>query len=893
MAEAGRARGVARGRGRGVAAGGGQARRPGEAPTPANQQAAPPQAGVQAWGAPVPSSAPPRAGAPSSAVAAGRAAHRTVAQSPPEHAGDVNIQQRMQDVEIAVGAADGDAGGRGSRRGGGRILPETILRTRPPNVNSKKGTFGTPLKLSSNYFALLTQPNWCLYQYHVNISPDEDRTQVRRSLMRAHKELLGGYVFDGMMLYTAKRLPQDTMEVFSVRREDDEKMRLQIKLVGDLSPGDYHYIQVFNIIMRKCIAGLQLQLIGRDFFDPVARVEVRDYKLQIWPGYKTTINQHENNILMVAELAHKVMRLDTILDMLREYSQTGGASFKKRFQEDVVGKIVLTDYNNRTYRIDDVDWNSNPEATFTMRGETISYIEYYKRKYQIQIRDMKQPLLISRAKPRELRAGMAELIYLVPELCRQTGLSDEMRTNFQLMKSLANHTKLGPDLRIQKLLAFNKRLQSTPVCVQELTDWNMKLDSKLIEFTGRLLPPEVICMNADGRTKFPAGETFDGWTRDMRSKTMLSVGQVTSWAVITPAKLAQTAQSFAKMIADTGRGVGMSLQRPEFIEMRDDRSGTYSDTLEKLIARSNPTFIVCILFRNAPDRYEAIKKKCCIDRPVPTQVICSRNMTSKNAMSIATKIAIQINCKVGGAPWTVEVPLKGLMAIGYDVCHDTGSKERSFGAMVATLDGGLTQFFNAVNSHTNGEELSSQFSFNIGRALEVYLARNGALPSRIIIYRDGVGDGQIPTVYKHEVEMIKTKLLQYYPEHTYKMAFIIVSKRINSRIFLSDNRSNPKPGTIIDDHITLPERYDFLLVSQSVREGTVAPTSYNIIHDTVSLSADQLQRLTFKMCHLYYNCSNPVRVPAVCQYAHKLAFLAGQSLHRQPHNALETSLYFL
>ena len=33
-------------------------------------------------------------------------------------------------------------------------------------------------------------------------------------------------------------------------------------------------------------------------------------------------------------------------------------------------------------------------------------------------------------------------------------------------------------------------------------------------------------------------------------------------------------------------------------------------------------------------------------------------------------------------------------------------------------------------------------------------------------------------------------------------------------------------GTVVDDVVTLPERYDFFLVSQSVRQGTVNPTSY-------------------------------------------------------------------
>lgn len=42
------------------------------------------------------------------------------------------------------GDAGPSAGGRGSRRGGGRILPEqtTVLRTKPTNVTSKKGKLG-------------------------------------------------------------------------------------------------------------------------------------------------------------------------------------------------------------------------------------------------------------------------------------------------------------------------------------------------------------------------------------------------------------------------------------------------------------------------------------------------------------------------------------------------------------------------------------------------------------------------------------------------------------------------------------------------------------------------------------------------------------------------------
>ena len=36
----------------------------------------------------------------------------------------------------------------------------------------------------------------------------------------------------------------------------------------------------------------------------------------------------------------------------------------------------------------------------------------------------------------------------------------------------------------------------------------------------------------------------------------------------------------------------------------------------------------------------------------------------KGIQSVATKIAIQMACKLGGEPWTVPIPVKGLMVIG-------------------------------------------------------------------------------------------------------------------------------------------------------------------------------------------------------------------------------------
>ena len=86
----------------------------------------------------------------------------------------------------------------------------------------------------------------------------------------------------------------------------------------------------------------------------------------------------------------------------------------------IIGTVVLTDYNNKTYRIDNVDWDKNPNSTFDYRGEQKSFVEYYQR-YNITIRDMDQPLLESRPRERDVRAGRQEPVLLIPELCRSTG----------------------------------------------------------------------------------------------------------------------------------------------------------------------------------------------------------------------------------------------------------------------------------------------------------------------------------------------------------------------------------------------------------------------------------------------------------------------------------------
>lgn len=104
-------------------------------------------------------------------------------------------------------------------------------------------------------------------------------------------------------------------------------------------------------------------------------------------------------------------------------------SGQRLVKADLLGKIVMTGYNNKTYKIDDVDFDKNAQSTFYLRKEDrdITYEEYYKTRYQQNIRYPLQALIMCLPSRRDTNRGNTESIYLIPELCGMTGLTQEER----------------------------------------------------------------------------------------------------------------------------------------------------------------------------------------------------------------------------------------------------------------------------------------------------------------------------------------------------------------------------------------------------------------------------------------------------------------------------------
>ncbi|XP_037960423.1 protein aubergine-like isoform X2 [Teleopsis dalmanni] len=792
------------------------------------------------------------------------------------------IEDSIANFGVAAAKPKGEGHGeRGGRNRGGAHAPLLdSLFTRPQTCVSKMGETGRHVTLDTNYFKILKKPEWNIYQYRVDFVPEIDMSFVRRTLIAQQKAKFGGYIFDGTMLFTTNDLRGTKKgHEFHLTSEyhDGKTVLINFKNVGIVDPNEAQLFQVLNLILRQSMVGLDLQRIAHNFFDPYAKMNIDPCHIEIWPGYITSIRQHERDILLCAEITHKIMRIESLYSILRQLT-VETKDYQKAFKTEVIGSIVLTDYNNKTYRITDVDFASSPLSTFSLKDTKVSFAEYFKSRYNLIVTDSSQPMLISKPTNKHIRGGQEEFISLIPEFTRATGITDHMRTNVRFMKSMSDHTRLNPERRLERLRNFNERLNSSAKT--------------------RILPCEKILL---GRGVRYICDGKANWTREFRNCSMFCNAKISRWQVILPSRYCRETQSFVQMCIKVAKNMSLVLVPPKYIEMDDDRNKSYTTAVE-MASSEDPQILMIVIQQPNEEKYSVIKKKCCIDRPIASQVVTMKMIAptsgkSAGLMSIATKVVIQMNAKLRGIPWMIDLPLKGLMTVGFDVCHSSKDKNTSYSALVATMDVRCSsRYFSAVSKHQKFQELSNDIILHFTFALRAYAKEHGTLPERILFYRDGVGDGQLHQVVNTELNHLRIKAQEIYEaagkhEIVPRFAFIVVSKRLNTRLFI--NNCNPPPGTVVDDIITLPERYDFFIVSQSVRQGTVSPTSYNVIYDTMGLTPDRIQMLTYKMTHMYYNYTGTCRVPAVCQYAHKLAYLVAESIHCPPSQLHEKNLYFL
>lgn len=153
-------------------------------------------------------------------------------------------------------------------------------------------------------------------------------------------------------------------------------------------------------------------------------------------------------------------------------------------------------------------------------------------------------------------------------------------------------------------------------------------------------------------------------------------------------------------------------------------------------------------------------------------------------------------------------------------------------------------------------------------------------PGRIIFYRDGVSEGQFLTVLNVELVAIRSACAKIDPDWEPPITYIVAQKRHKTRLFpvnaadgIGKNQNVP-PGTVVDHTITHPTEFSFYLASHEGIQGTTKPTNYHLLWDDFNMTADDIIKMTYYLCHVYARCERSVSYPAPTYYAHLAAFRA-------------------
>ncbi|KAI0107440.1 Piwi-domain-containing protein [Hypoxylon sp. NC0597] len=259
-------------------------------------------------------------------------------------------------------------------------------------------------------------------------------------------------------------------------------------------------------------------------------------------------------------------------------------------------------------------------------------------------------------------------------------------------------------------------------------------------------------------------------------------------------------------------------------------------------------------------------------------------------------ITMKFNLKMGGNNQFVHFNQPSLdfsetMIVGIDVTHPaTGSSTEapSIAGMVASVDASLGQWPAVIRRQAvKGQEMVSELDDMLKSRLKLWHKNNKRYPKNILVYRDGVSEGQFKKVLESELPLLRKACRDLYPASDQnrglpKISVIIVVKRHHTRFYPTiekdaDEKSNPKMGTVVDRGVTEARNWDFFLQAHEAIQGTARPIHYFVAHNEIfqgmgpgQNAAQSLENVTHGLCYAYGRATRAVSVCTPAYYADRV-----------------------
>ncbi len=814
-----------------------------------------------------------------------------------------------------------------------------------PKTNT---TSGRTIPLAANYFKFcFTDPSiTCFYKYAVILSPQipEDSNNLRKKIWREGAEKikshLGHTIFNNTTCYSKLNISEQLSIPVTLQ---DTEYTIEIKWTNPVDPNSYEALSLYKRFFTQIIRKLHFIPIRRNYFDTKNSHKVDN--LEVWPGFNSAVNIFPDGILLNINVCHRVLRPDTALSEINKMGQRGGNDIKAEIDEFFKGAVVLTRYNNdKTYIIDGVDFTKCPKDKFTMKDDKeMGYLQYYQEKYNRTITDLNQPLLVcidkdrGRNKNTKIKSEekgdsnsttvngtplpqndsininsinsstptpIEKKIYLIPELCYLTGLTDEMRNNFNLMKNLAVITKGTAQGKMKECVGLIDSILQKDKCKEDIDRWGISIKPQPVRLHGRKLDAGNIVMHNKGNSRFSFNiDTSDDIDRKIQTE-MYSQPNLNRWIVFYGNRDEQTVQTMMDTFKQVKKSFNYPLGEPKLIQVNGANIREWEKTIDNTVS-SLPGIQIALLAipgsRGKGQLYNDVKRLMTSKYGIPSQVVLAGTLNKPRGLrSVINKVLIQMNAKIGGEPWAIsDMPFtkQPTMVIGVDIVNKNG---RSYLGCVGSYNNMLTRFHSTckvVNSNT-GTECGTSLSEAVEELFNKFKQVNNIAPQHIIILRDGLAVQQVKLI-EDEVKKVKQFL-----SNDVKLTYVVLNKRNTLKVFSVDGNDsfvNIPPGTLVDNTVVNGECYDFYLISQKTNQGLSQATHYKIAYDDYNVSPEEIHEFIYKNCYLYYNWTGGIKVPAPCQYARKLAVLVAEklstgrevSLPSEKFNNDVKSLYFL
>lgn len=403
--------------------------------------------------------------------------------------------------------------------------------------------------------------------------------------------------------------------------------------VQQIKKEDVDMLIFFKIFLNRLMEkGGLLQVGFGKHFDPSRSQDLKE--AQVWPGYKTSLSTFQSGVLFNVNPTNKFIMERTAYDVIKG-TRTGGNT-KDNIAKELHGRGVMTTYNRRVYRVEEVSYEHSPKDTFLLKENKmtreVSYVDYYKEKYNVEIKDADQPLLV------HVNERTMQKIFLIPETCMLTGITDELKAkNSREMRDILF---ANAEVKYKRIETYFEHLLNHEKCKQMMELWKVTICNKPITIDAVQLHPGNLLISEGMKIDLTRTPDFD---REV--KNLMDMPKVGKWAIFYPKRFAKEAEALLRDLQNCIKDFKYPCSPPRRVEIKDDNIETWKKSIDETLKDHPDTSVAVFVIqgkKGASPVYHELKKKLVTEVPIPSQMILAETLSrGKGIRSIANKLFIQ------------------------------------------------------------------------------------------------------------------------------------------------------------------------------------------------------------------------------------------------------------